>query len=144
MAHPAPQGSGVIRVSPWMLSKGPGGPMPTDLVSRLSETLDELERVATEAIDGGSGEWARGLGHSPTVLRDVATLYPVVYDEGSPSPEQFAHIARWDPKAVLGLVAALRKIVANCEVRLEDFESAAFAGEVLRDLAAGFGITEEG
>lgn len=96
----------------------------SDLVSRLSETLDELERIATEAVDGGSGEWAVGLGHIPGILRDAGTLFPVVYAEGAPTEEQFTHIARWDPKAVLGLVAAVRDVINEHRYALQNLREA--------------------
>jgi len=130
--------------------------MTDDLVSRLSETLDEIERVALAAIRvGSSGEWTRGLGHAPEHLRDVDTLEPVVYDEGSPTDRQFAHIARWDPKAVLGLVAAVREIIAEHEPIGEKNWWGEPAGrpcgccmaatspcDTVRALLKGFGITE--
>lgn len=42
------------------------------------------------------------------------------------------HVARWDPHAVLRLVGAVRAVIATY-----------WPCDTIRDLAAGFGITEE-
>jgi hypothetical protein len=124
--------------------------MPCDLVSRLSETLDELERVAREASDENSGDLVagpRGLGGE--WKRDARFGHlvdhgrTIVLDEGVTTDAQFDHIARWDPQAVLQLVGAVRRLVGTCEVWLDDSELAAYAHEVLRDLGRAFGVTEE-
>lgn len=110
--------------------------MSDDLVSRLSETLDEAERLALQAR---GHQWVDR--HNPVFqgLAEAETGVPVVSGAESVLP----HIARWDPQAVRRLIAALREIIAKLETALEDSEPASFAGEVLLRLAHGL-ITEEG
>jgi hypothetical protein len=106
--------------------------MPCDLVSRLSETLDELERVAREATDGPwefdgdavdvvpsnrSGEYvARYVGD---VWGEVKTMLPA----------DARHIARWDPQAVLRLVEAVRELIGRLRSAEEAGSAAAEQGQ---------------
>lgn len=119
--------------------------MSGDLVSLLSETLDELERVARAATDG---PWeydgdavdvvpsSRGGEYVARYVGDVWGEVKLIL------PADGEHIARWDPKAVLGLVAAVREMLAlNSLVRTVD--PSAKDSRYLMALARGFGITEE-
>lgn len=108
--------------------------MSDDLVSRLSETLDEAERVAVAA----------------QALCWEARGDCVIVDDGNPDTPLVArmrsqgnrvHIARWDPQAVLRLVAAHRKLVAKCEIWLDDSELAFYAQDLLLVLAGGWGLS---
>lgn len=80
------------------------------LVEQLKACLDADERIAQAACGGGEGRWSRENGRGTRNLRDEQ-LTVVVYDEGSPSDEEFDHIARHDPKRILAMVAAHREIL---------------------------------
>lgn len=127
--------------------------MTGDLVSRLSETLDELERVAQF---GGTAPWRRyleGADDGWAIESTDAEVSFIVGDE-----DVAAHIARWDPKAVLGLVAAVRDVIQTYVAAQRAAVSmpndhiatmvgghiAATYGRAVERLAIGFGITEEG
>lgn len=145
----------------------------SDLVSRLSETLDELERVATAAT---TGPWRHGDtwldlgGITATVLSGEGNASELrawlpTFENTPPTWQRNSwndavHIARWDPKAVLGLVAALRGILAlyqRFQVEFQrryasdpsteptdNFAQRVTLMKVVDDLALGFGISEEG
>lgn len=80
------------------------------LIEALKAAIDEDERIALAARGGGEGRWTRHNGHGTRNLRDEQ-LNVVVYDEGSPSDEEFDHIARHDPQRTLAMVAAHREIL---------------------------------
>jgi hypothetical protein len=79
----------------------------SDLVEFLTARLDEDEQVARDAAVDAGGTWKPGAG----VWGDLDEVFPVVYDEGRPTPDQAAHIARHDPARVLADVAAKRQLV---------------------------------
>jgi hypothetical protein len=90
-----------------------------DLVAFLRARLDDDERVACAATEGDgwqtqrplSGRWTPGDGVPGSGSVEDETGDIVVYDEGSPSEAQAAHIARHDPARVLREVEAKRRIV---------------------------------
>jgi hypothetical protein len=81
--------------------------MSSDLVSRLSEALDEAEALARSAFaehNQAEAEWTE-------IWSGAVQLGPheellITNDSGVSR-----HIARWDPQAVLRLVAAHRNLV---------------------------------
>lgn len=150
-----------------------------DLISRLSETLDELERVATEATPGqwifeDSSEDLDGAIYARDG-EDWGAEVAYARSGGATSPVDLVHrqdangrhIARWDPEAALGLVAAVRGVIAKhppyrcadsdetrvgqrCDTCASDEAysngvavMAPWPCPTLVDLCAGFGITEE-
>ncbi|WP_432185403.1 DUF6221 family protein [Streptomyces tendae] len=87
-----------------------------DLVQFLRDRLDEDESIAREAAHYEAGHWTTKDGYPVSVadeLPEAADTFErvVVFDEGSPSEEQAAHIARHDPARVLTEVESKRQIV---------------------------------
>jgi hypothetical protein len=87
-----------------------------DLVQFLHDRLDEDESIAREAAHYEAGHWTTKDGYPVSVadeLPEAADTFErvVVFDEGSPSEEQAAHIARHDPARVLAEVAAKKRIL---------------------------------
>lgn len=141
--------------------------MVTDgIVSRLSETLDELERVAL-AIPEDRRTWrvVETIDHDYGVDR-VLDLERTVLGAGADHDDELegneaAHIARWDPKAALGLVEAVRDVINEVKwARQKLLDGQAVPGipphpldreqadvalleRTLTILARGFGVTEE-
>ncbi|GHB55586.1 hypothetical protein GCM10010331_49270 [Streptomyces xanthochromogenes] len=74
----------------------------------LRKTMAAAERDAEAA---GGDEWRRQAHPSDTVAIYDSEDEPVVYDEGSPSEEQQAHIICNSPAAVLRRIAADRKLL---------------------------------
>lgn len=98
------------------------------IVEFLRARLDE-DRALAEAA--GGDDWR--LQDHPS---DTGAVYdskgePVVYDEGSPTEEQSAHIARHDPDRVLRQTSVLRG-----RVDLWSKMAGSHARACLRDLAA--------
>jgi Family of unknown function (DUF6221) len=93
-------------------SSGPGAPYPEPvdeptLVEFLTARYDEYEAKAKAA---GGGTWvAERPGYGSYAVSEDGD--PVVYDEGSPTEEQAAHIALNDPAYVLDDIAAKRQIL---------------------------------
>lgn len=132
--------------------------MASDLVSRFTATLDELERVAREATDGPWIFDGDAVDVEPTtrgseyIARYVGDTWS---DVTSMLPADGAHIALWDPQAVLQLVAAAREVIAeylrvrklwsDALDRGDDSQDETVAHRYwsMRTLAAGFGVTEE-
>ena len=84
------------------------------LLARIAER-EEAARAASHA----GPRWKTPTVHGPIVAIDNDTEWggdPVVYDEGSPSEDQAAHIALNDPAHVLAECEAKRRIVARHEV----------------------------
>jgi len=109
--------------------------MPSDLVSRLSETLEELERVARAAQDDGlNPEWHgrrhQVFAYGGDTVCGHAALEPVA-----------SHIARWDPQAALRLVGGIRELMRQFQAQA-DRGHAMDAQENLTALVRAFGITE--
>jgi hypothetical protein len=96
-----------------------------DIVAFIRARLDEEAVTAVDALMGGAGKWAqedpdRAAG---SIVDESLENDRVVYDEGRPTGEQAAHIARHDPARVLRAVEAKRRIVAryeDCMARMED------------------------
>jgi len=85
--------------------------MTDDLLARLTAVLNEEERVALAAHEGGGPDWSQvDADRTPGRIED-AKGYVITYDEGSPSSGEAAHIALHDPARVLRQVAAHREIV---------------------------------
>jgi hypothetical protein len=65
-------------------------------------------------LDTWSGDEPRwvGDGYQGGRVSEADTGEVVVYDEGSPSDEQAAHIARWDPKAAEKVLDVLADALA--------------------------------
>lgn len=85
-----------------------------DLISRFSATLDEVERMAQATAPGAGLSWSTDGGS-------------VLDEDGLPiantarGTDVFVrHMARWDPEAVLRLVAAHRRIIDRHKAIPED------------------------
>jgi Family of unknown function (DUF6221) len=96
-----------------------------ELIAFLRARYDEAE-VTAKAAFGNSGHWWQRNteygpdghlfeGDDPEGGYLSGTI--VVYDEGSPTPDEFAHIALHDPAAVLADIAGKRKIVDMAEAQ---------------------------
>lgn len=95
-----------------------------ELIAFLRARHDEIEATAKAAF-GNSGQWWQRNtefgpegnlfeGDDPEGGYLSGTI--VVYDEGSPTPDEFAHIALHDPAGVLADIAVKRSIVdAYCD-----------------------------
>lgn len=81
---------------------------PSDAVTWLRAATDAAQRDAEAA---GGDVWRRQEYPSDTVAIYDSKDEPVVYDEGSPSEEQQAHIVRNDPAAVLRRITADRRVL---------------------------------
>jgi len=79
------------------------------LTSRLAE-----EKAVASACQSPS-PWQVSSHPSASSLVDDAAGNPLIYDEGSPSAEEAAHIARHDPARALREVAVMRAILAGLE-----------------------------
>lgn len=87
-----------------------------DVMQFLRDRLDEDESIAREAAHYEAGHWTTKDGYPVSVadeLPEAADTFErvVAFDEGSPSEEQAAHIARHDPARVLTEVESKRQIV---------------------------------
>lgn len=83
----------------------------SDLVSRWSETLDEAERLAKEAAEHAGGpSWFSTEGADGDVS-EAGRAGKIACGPWGGLWEIGPHMARWDPQAVLRLVAAHRKII---------------------------------
>jgi hypothetical protein len=78
------------------------------MLAWLRDAMDAAQRDAEAA--GGDG-WRKQEHPSDTVAIYDSKGEPVVYDEGSPSEEQQAHIVRNSPAAVLRRIAADRSLL---------------------------------
>jgi hypothetical protein len=96
------------------------------LAAWLLEQIEADEAVARAAISAGSPRW-EVRGERVEVAGYVgewdAFSCTIVFDEGSPSADQAAHIARHDPARVLAECAAKRRIVDRAEHVREQIES---------------------
>lgn len=81
--------------------------MTVSITEFITARLEEDEAAATEA---GGDEWTSDV-HVWMVVDSTGD--PVAYDEGRPTEEQAAHIARYDPARVLREVEAKRHILAD-------------------------------
>jgi hypothetical protein len=112
--------------------------MADGVVAFLKARLDEDEKAAKAAQ--APSPWRAAVHESDTWIVTDATGEPLIYDEGTPSLEEAAHIARHDPARVLREVMVLRAVVdemartVNGEF-IDEGERVIAAG-VLRDLAA--------
>jgi hypothetical protein len=118
----------------------------SDLVFRLSETLDELERMAREAsLPMNTGEWwvehptAQWAEYKPDAIVCVDGKVATMEIETALASD---HIVRWDPQAVLQLVGAVRKIIQLHNLARE-LRPELPPSPTLAVIAEGFGITEE-
>jgi Family of unknown function (DUF6221) len=86
-----------------------------DLTAFLRKMLDEDATAAQAACLFGTGNWTQAdpVRYPGLIDSDTGT---VVYDEGSPTSDQAAHIARCNPERVLREVAAKRRILADYEM----------------------------
>jgi hypothetical protein len=114
-----------------------------DLVQWLREQLDEDERIARAAADGGSGEWFVGdkwnvyRVEDQTPFEDDETNALVVYGNVKPQSE---HIAAHDPARVLRDIDRDRRILIRCQ---EEMLSGIprlvhFAKQTVRELALSY------
>lgn len=81
---------------------------PDRMAVWLREAMDAAERDAEAA---GGDDWRRQDHPSDTVAIYDSTGEPVVYDEGSPTEAQQAHIVRYEPAAVLRQIDRHRKLL---------------------------------
>lgn len=106
----------------------------------LRQQLDADAETARAAHHDGSGRWTADESDAWAGRVEDADGFVVVYDEGSPSAQQAAHIARHDPASVLADVAAKRRIVDFCEWLFQtpsDPSARVVALKVLREMATG-------
>jgi Family of unknown function (DUF6221) len=91
----------------------PAGARPNregnDLTAFLNARLDEDEAIAAAAQ--APSPWRAAVHESDTWIVTDATGEPLIYDEGTPSLEEAAHIARHAAARVLRDVAAKRAIL---------------------------------
>src|SRR2546430_17242600 len=87
----------------------------TDLVESLRARLDERAAKARAAMHGGEGRWQREDVHpgAEPIVDERGEIG--VYDEGSPTAEQTAHIIENDPARVLREVEAKRRLLDGHE-----------------------------
>ncbi|MFJ1667372.1 DUF6221 family protein [Streptomyces bottropensis] len=83
-----------------------------DLHGWITQQVDETQRIAEAARGQGNGQWRHDSSYENGYVYDEHDQ-PVVYDEGTPLPEEAAHIAFHDPATVLRRCAADRKILAR-------------------------------
>jgi hypothetical protein len=79
-----------------------------DLVTFLTARLDEDEAIAKAATESAPAPWVPGGEDYGAPMVADATGDPLIYDEGTPTVQESAHIARHDPARVLRDVAAKR------------------------------------
>jgi hypothetical protein len=87
-----------------------------DLAQFLSDRLDDDEEVARDAAHLTPGHWTTEENYPVSVADELpaeADVFEraVAFDEGSPSEQQAAHIARHDPARVLAQVAIDREML---------------------------------
>ncbi len=83
-----------------------------ELVKWLRGVLSEVDqRACLAGGDTSAGCWHTGSHSHDSSRVEDGTGNIVVYDEGSPSEEEAAHIAGHDPASALAQVAADRKIL---------------------------------
>jgi hypothetical protein len=80
-----------------------------DLIAFLAARLDENEALAKAAQ--APSPWKAADHESDHWIVTDATGEPLIYDEGTPSLEEAAHIARHDPARSLRDVEADRKLI---------------------------------
>lgn len=91
--------------------------MKTDLAGRLGEALDRAEQQTRSAMHLGDGKWRVDHGYGKPCPDEcgccrVEGAEITIYDEGGHDEHQAAHIAAWDPKRVLALIARDRALLA--------------------------------
>jgi hypothetical protein len=89
----------------------------SDLVAFYAARLDEDEATAKAAADPDPVWTQPDPERYPGKIEDSVGV--VVYDEGCPTSDQAAHIARHDPARVLREVEAKRAILANYDAAFE-------------------------
>jgi hypothetical protein len=82
-----------------------------ELIAFLKARLDEAEAVAKAAQ--APSPWKAATHESDHWIVTDAAGEPLIYDEGTPSLEEAAHIALHDPDRELRVVAAKRAILAR-------------------------------
>jgi hypothetical protein len=82
-----------------------------DLAAFLAARLDEDEAAAKAAK--APSPWKAAEHEADNWIVTDAAGEPLIYDEGTPSLEEAAHIARHDPARVLREVEAKRTILAE-------------------------------
>lgn len=116
------------------------------MVAWLREAMDAAQRSAEAACEGGQGRWRQeDAGRMPGFIVGDHEGYHVAYDEGYPTLEQATHIVLNDPAAVLRRIAADRKMLDECMAAFDwdNWGAASLARTVIRNLAEGWGWTEE-
>ena len=120
-----------------------------DLLAAVKAELDEDEAAAKAAAQSGNQfmepgshdpRWQRITGHNGGEIRDMCEPRRgcvVVFDEGAPSAEQAAHIARHDPARALREVAAMRKLIAYAIRNAEDADGEWGDGHSGAEIASG-------
>ncbi|MGW9299610.1 DUF6221 family protein [Streptomyces cyaneofuscatus] len=98
--------------------------MTDALVAFVKARLDDDAQVAREACHDLSGEWTTQDTYPVAVVEDPesgdAFAKAVAFDEGSPSEQQAAHIARQDPARTLREVEAKRQLVGIFEIAVRN------------------------
>ena len=99
----------------------------------VTARLDEYE-AAAKAAQAPSPWKAAGHESDSWIVTD-ATGEPLIYDEGTPSLEEAAHIARHDPGRTLRRIKGARMILARYEDCLARMEDPDYPAGVARDQA---------
>lgn len=81
-----------------------------EMAAHLAED-EAIARAAAFGSDPRSARWAAAAHPSESVIVMDEAGSAVVYNEGSPSDEEAAHIARHDPARALRFVEAMRAII---------------------------------
>ena len=84
-----------------------------DLITFFKARLDEIEAAAKAAQS--PSPWKAATHEADSWIVTDATGEPLIFDEGTPSLEEAAHIARHDPARTLREVEVKRKLIAEYE-----------------------------
>ncbi|MEU1327151.1 DUF6221 family protein [Streptomyces microflavus] len=118
-----------------------------DILAWLDRTISEREAVAVAALNHGRGSAWRANGATVEIATAQAVYMDVfeetvVFNEGSPTEEQAAHIAANDPQSVLRRCAADRRMIGLMATETSETGGKPLASRLLRHLAEGYGWTE--
>lgn len=108
----------------------------SEIMTFLTERLDADEQIALAATHGAqrseAGVWTHECDHADLPGDEMPYSHELccvvegdihIYNEGGHTPDQAAHIARWDPARVLAEIAVKRRIIDGCV-------GAMFVGEI--------------
>jgi hypothetical protein len=116
----------------------------TDPLAYIEAAHKRAEETAQAA---GGDDWTTQTHPSDHIAVYDSQQDPVVYDEGTPSEAQMAHIAANSPAAVLRRIGGERKTLAACEEILavdgwEYDDTPNLANDTICNMAEGWGWSE--